>query len=185
VVGNSEHRDEYVRLMRAGWTSLSLEAYARYRYAEDIPASTFRSYKARQKIEVKQSGLLSQVMDVDEAPDVIAVRQELIALQIGRIGIDVKHERDMSKLFSTTRGEIALLNSLLTDLKTDLQDAGLMGQATRGEDAVQPAQDGGVIPRAATLGDLMGLAPENQTEAARLLHLVLPPPVRPQNADAG
>lgn len=109
VIGGSPHRDEYVRLMKAGWSSATLERYAAWRYGKDVPASTFRQYKKRQKLDVQTSRLLNaSFVDPDALPDVLTKRQELIALQTERLAIDAEHERNMRKLFGTTKGEIAL-----------------------------------------------------------------------------
>ena len=43
----SPYREDYVRLIEQGWSSTSLERYAKYRYDEKIPASTFRNHIAK------------------------------------------------------------------------------------------------------------------------------------------
>lgn len=171
VIGRSPHRDEYVRLLEAGWSSLALERYAAFRYGEEIPASTIRTFKQRKKIVVKVSPFKS--IDADQVVDVIGDRAELIRLQQARIAIDVEHEQQMKKLFSTTRGEIATLNALLDAHKADLQDIGVLpraGQKIEIDDRRGPTAE--EAPRAATLGALLGAPdadPEVQSQLARVI----------------
>lgn len=165
VIGGSPHRDEYVRLMKAGWSSATLERYAAWRNGEDIPASTFRQYKKRQKLDVQTSRLLNSSFDTDAIPDVLTKRQELIALQTERLAIDAQHERDMRKLFGTTKAEIAMLNTLLNEMRQDLVDAGVMGE-NRAESI--PEVD---LPMHRTLGDVFQ---GDESEVAEVLHLLLP-----------
>ena len=175
VIGASKHRDEYVRLMEAGWSSLTLERYALHRYGEEIPASTFRTYKAKKKIETRVTAWKQgeKVIDREAALDVITRRAELIELQEARIAIDVKHEQQMQKLFGSTRGEIQTLNALLDAHKTDLQDLGLLPKAgehlTIDGPARQPTPED--APKARRLSDLIGVEEEQEMQAARLLHL--------------
>lgn len=178
VIGRSAHRDEYVRLMKAGWSSLTLERYALYRYGEEIPASTFRTYKARQKIEAIPAPWAKEaeaVLDADAAVDVITTRAQLIALQRDRIAIDVKHERDMTKLFGSTRAEIAALNSLLDAHKADLQDLGLFPKAGERLTIETPDRPTAAdAPKAQTLGALIGSSDEGEEmEAAKVVHLAM------------
>jgi hypothetical protein len=177
VVGGSPHRDEYVRLMQAGWSSLTLERYAMYRFGEEIPASTFRTYKKRWAIEAKVAPWAREaekVLDADAAVDVVTARAELIELQRSRIAIDVGHERTMTKLFGSTRAEIAALSSLLDAHKADLQDLGLFPKAgttlTISGDVPKPtAAD---APKVQTLGTLIGTEDTaEEIEAAKVLHL--------------
>lgn len=165
VIGQSMHRDEYVRLMKAGWSSATLERYAAWRCGEDIPASTFREYKKKLKLDVQTSRLLNASFDTDAIPDVLAKRQELIALQTDRIAIDAAHERSMTKLFASTRSEIALLNNLLTDLRHDLESAGILGAERV---AGVPEEE---LPRARTLAEVFS---GDERELAKVLHMVLP-----------
>lgn len=169
VVGGSPHREEYVRLMRGGWSSLSLERYAQHRYGEDIPSSTFRSYKARAKIEsVSKFG-----GDADAQVDVLAARSDLIRLQQERIGIDLQHERSMGKLFGTTKGEIELLSRLLSEHKGDLQDVGVMPKAGDVLELVAVARETEEAPRDETLAEAFGVAEGDELALARVLHLQL------------
>jgi len=165
VIGSSMHRDEYLRLMKAGWSSATLERYAAWRCGEDIPASTFRQYKKRMKLDVQTSRLLNASFDTDAVPDVLVKRQELIALQTERIAIDAQHERGMGKLFGTTKAEIALLNTLLTDMRTDLVEAGVIGDSR--VEAV-PELD---LPRHRTLSEVL---PGDEAEWAKVLHMAMP-----------
>ena len=175
VIGRSSNRDEYVRLMENGWSSLTLERYAAYRYGEEIPASTFRTYRSKHEIVVKNGVKPMKGVEPDQVVDVIGKRAELIRLQEARIAIDVQHETMMAKLFGSTRGEIATLNALLDSHKADLQDLGLLpkaGEKITINDGRQPtAAD---APKARTLGDLLGAPgadPAMQSALARSLHL--------------
>lgn len=191
VIGNSPHREEYVRLMKAGWSSVALERYALVRWGEQIPASTFRSYRSthKRRWDVSTSTFnaaaedAANVLDPDVLLDIMHERAELIRLQKARIAIDVKHERQMSKLFNSTAREIELLSRLLDQSKADLQDLGLFPKAGLTVDinaqigGLQPdLDDPGVrSPQAATLGQVLGMADEaSQMQLARALHDVLP-----------
>jgi hypothetical protein len=163
-------------MIEAGWTSESIERYAAFRYGEDVPAATVRTYKRRHQIQVVEGPY--ERLKADETVDVISARVELIRLQQERIGIDVKHERQMSKLFGATKGEIALLAQLLTEHKGDLQDLGLMpkaGQKIEVSGKVESEQSvvSGTAPRYGSLGEALGIAVggEDEADLARVLHL--------------
>lgn len=189
VIGASKHRDEYVRLMQAGWSSISLERYAMHRYGEDIPASTFRAYKAKKGIvaEVTPLQAAAKVIDRESALDVISKRAELIALQEARIAIDVEHEKSMKKLFGSTRGEIQTLNALLEAHKGDLQDLGLLPKAGEFLTVNGPAPEATSenAPKARRLSDLLGVGEEHEMQAAKLLHMGLKRAVNGSNGHAG
>jgi hypothetical protein len=176
VIVSSAQREEYVRLMESGWSSMALERYAYHRYGEDIPASTFRAYKAKRGIKVEVSVMRGRDIDPDRTHDVVATRQELIALQMARIGIDAQHERDMKKLFGTTRGEISLLSMLLDAAKGDLQDLGLFPKAGETITVKGDGPDPESIPKARTLAEAMGdgTALAESSDLAKVLHLLLP-----------
>lgn len=178
VIGSSPHKDEYLRLLRAGWSSSSLERYAAYRFGEDIKAATFRQYKFRMKIEVEPSVLMDRRKDPGPVSDVdvMKVREELVVLQMHRIAIDAQHERDMTKLFSTTGREIDLLSKLLDAVKADQRDYGILPsvpvalEVSTGPLPNQP-------PRSATLGEVLGLQdPKSVMAAAEALANVVPFP---------
>lgn len=181
VIGGSPHRDEYVRLMENGWSSLAIERYAFHRYGEEIPASTVRSYRKRSKIEVKKSPWVEILKDAPEgALDVLSIRAEMITMQRARIAIDAKHEQDMTKLFGTTRGEMAELGRMLDAYKDDLQDLGLMPKAGQslevtgggGSPLIPATPDGVVAPKAKSLGELLGTTdPEVERQMARVIHM--------------
>lgn len=156
-----------MRLLKAGWSSLSIERYAAFRWGEDIPASTLRSYKRRHRIKAVPStwGDAEQ----DDAIDVVGKRAELIRLQEQRVNIDFKHEEAMGKLFGSNAREIELLSKLLSDHKADLQDLGVLPRA--GE-TVTIAREGPSFveaPRARSLQELLGDAVEER-ELALVLH---------------
>lgn len=178
LIGSSPHRDEYVRLIEAGWTSVALERYASYRFGEEIAAGTFRTYKSRKKITVAPSVLLGSKQDVsagESRVDVMGVREELVLLQMRRIAIDAKHEQDMSKLFSTTGKEIDMLARLLDQVKTDQQDYGLLPKVADRVEVTQPGPKPGEAPKHRTLGALLGLeSDEDIASAARTLSQVIP-----------
>ena len=178
VIGGSPHRDEYIGMMRAGWTSVSIERYAAHRYGETIPAATVRSYKSRKGIEsqtVSRFGTHSP----DELVDVVAVRRQLIELQTERIRIDWAHEQSMNKLFGANRAEIALLNDLLDDHRADLQALGLFpiaGQEITVRTGV--AAEAPELPKHRSLADAIGnegMTAEMAMQAARFVHRALPP----------
>ncbi len=180
VIGNSPHADEYTRLLQAGWSSLALERYAKFRYAEDIPAKTFRDYRQRKQIQAKLQ--TEATIDPDALIDIVAERAELIRIQKARIAVDVELEAEMNKLFSTTGKEIERLSELLDQYKGDLQDLGAfpkLGEIVRlGVPAAPPRDpevDGDrVAPRARNLGELLATTPDKAAQLARMLHDALP-----------
>lgn len=173
VVGSSPNRDEYIRLLEAGWSSLTLERYAAYRYGEDIPAKTIRDYRAKKGIVVAVKPF--DRVTADQTVDVVGARAELIRLQQARIAIDWAHEQKMSKLFTGNRAEILLLSTLLSDHKGDLQDLGLMPKAGEKVEFTIPAKPSVEdVPRALTLGALFGAPDADPIAVAgmgRALHL--------------
>ena len=187
VVGSSPHREEYVRLMQAGWSSLALERYAAYRYGEDVPSRTFREYKTKHAIEAKVRPF--EKVDPDQVVDVIGARAELIRLQQERIAVDWKHEQSMGKLFQSTRSEVQTLNALLDAHKDDLQAIGVMpvvGQKIEIESTEKPSAQNS--PRATSLAAALGQAaadPADEMAAARVLHLALKGRPKPAQRDAG
>lgn len=173
VIENSSHREEYDRLLKAGWSSVSLERYAQFRYGEDVPSSTIRTYRQRQpwaaEVKVERFG---EILDPERAVDVLGERAALIKLQVDRIAIDHKHEKEMGKLFGSTRGEIATLSSLLDAHKADLQDLGLMGKA--GETlTVNTGAEQADAPRSPSLSEALGVDPKDEAGMARVLHMRL------------
>lgn len=186
VVGASPHRDEYVALMKAGWSSLALERYAAYRYGEDVPARTFREYRTKMKIEAKVSPF--EKVDPDQVLDVVGARAELIRLQQLRIATDWKHEQSMGKLFGSTRAEVQTLNALLDAHRADLQALGVMPVAGEKIEISTPERPSASnSPRAQTLGALLGMGedPAAQAEMAKVLHLALRDRRPKPQSDAG
>lgn len=174
VIGRSPNREEYERLLVGGWSSFALERYAAHRYGEEIPASTFRAYKARKGLAAEVSTLAKNA-DTDSMIDVIALRADMIRLQQSRIAIDVQHEQQMTKLFGSTKGEIALLDAMLSSHKADLQDLGLMPKAGDMLTIRTPGPTPESAPRKRTLADLLGqpeMTTEQGIEVAKVLHLV-------------
>jgi hypothetical protein len=162
-------------MMEAGWSSFAMERYAWHRFGEDVPASTFRAFKAKQHI-VARSDRFSQT-DPDSLVDVVAARADLIRLQQARVAIDWGHEQKMMKLFSNNRSEIALLAQLLTEHRVDLQDLGLLPKAGEMLEirASQPPEE---LPRHRSLAEALGqpgVAEETERQLARVLHLAVPP----------
>jgi hypothetical protein len=159
----SPYKDDYVRLIKAGWSSTSLERYAAYRYDEQIPASTFRNHMARIERAAGTDGSLA-VTGKDKEKltgteiDVMGVRQQLIMLQIQRLAVDSSHEFQMNKLFTSTREEIKLLGQLLNEAKLDQKDYGLLAHDPEDQKAPTGAQDGQVVPRHKSFGDLLGVS---------------------------
>ena len=155
----SPYRDAYVRLIQAGWSSTALERYAKYRYDETIPASTFRNHMRR--IEKPHALVVTgkdgqALTDVDT--DVLGIRQSLIALQIQRLQVDAKHEFDMNKLFTSTREELKLLSQLLNEAKADQRDFGVIVHDPKDELPPVPAPEPANSPRHASMAELLGLS---------------------------
>lgn len=186
VVGRSPHRDEYVALMKAGWSSLALERYAAYRYGEDVPSRTFREYKTKQGIDAEVRPF--EKVDPDQVLDVVGARAELIRLQQARISVDWKHEQAMGKLFGSTRSEVQTLNALLDAHRADLQAIGVMPVAGEKVEITTPDRPSAEsAPRAKSLGALLGnasLGAEDEAAVAKVLHLAVRGRKTPQ-ADAG
>lgn len=163
-----------MRLMEAGWTSFALERYASYRYGETIAAGSFRSYKARKKIETKPSILLgSKPVPAGESNvDVMGAREELVLLQMKRIAIDASHEEGMTKLFGTTGKEIDLLSRLLDKVKEDQRDYGILPQVPTAVEISGSLQQQAVVreeeqavPKHRTLGAVLGNGDEARARA--------------------
>jgi hypothetical protein len=158
----SPYREDYVRLIQAGWSSVSLERYAKYRYDEQIPASTFRNHMRRIE-KAANTGNRLAVTGKDGAQlagteiDVMGVRQQLIMLQIQRLGVDSAHEFQMNKLFASTKEEMKLLAQLLNEAKADQKDYGLLKHRADEDLPEVPQADAGNSPRHASLAQLMGL----------------------------
>lgn len=158
----SPYKDDYVRLIKAGWSSTSLERYAAYRYDEEIPASTFRNHMARIEKQpdagngLAVTGKNSEKLTGTEI-DVMGVRQQLIMLQIQRLAVDSSHEFQMNKLFTSTREEIKLLGQLLNESKADMKDFGVLAHDPEDQKAPTGAQDGPVVPRHKSMAELLGV----------------------------
>jgi hypothetical protein len=171
VVSRSPHREEYARLLEAGWTSTSMERYALHRYGEDIPAVTFRLY--RKRIGCTQRPTKYGSVTPESMVDILGARAEMIALQQARIAVDWGHEHSMAKLFGSTKAEIALLSQLLDAHKSDLQDLGVFPKAgetlTINGVAVRESE----APRARSLAEALGVDPGSEAEMAKVLHLSL------------
>jgi hypothetical protein len=185
VLNSSPHLEEYLRLMESGWSSQALERYASYRYGEVIASSTFRTRKARMLAQkpasVKMSELTgksgSEIADAEHRVDVMKIRNQLAVLQMQRISLDVKTELDLGKLFSSTKGEIDMLNTLLDKIKQDEEDFGLRAKVadeTKVTVSDLPAQ---VAPRHDTLAAALGAGGLDQAQlikVARELGTIVP-----------
>jgi hypothetical protein len=189
VIGNSPHRDDYIRLMKDGWSSVALERYALWRYQEQIPASTFRTYRSSKNRDWNVSTSTfnasrqnaEHALDPDVLLDLLHERAELIRLQKARIAIDHEHEVAMRKLFGSTAREIEVLDKLLQASKGDLQDLGLFPKA--GETVQINARVGALSPDVddpqnrsrPTLASVLAMAdPAHALQVARALHEALP-----------
>jgi hypothetical protein len=193
VIGHSIHRDEYVTLMRNGWSSMAISRFAMFRHGEDIPDRTIRLYRKKLGLSSTRSAMQDQEVDPEAIVDILKERTELIHLQKARIAIDTAHERTMNKLFSGTRHEIAALNSLITATKEDMQDFGLFpklgevhnvhltGQVQgltpgSGEEKPDDGTTSRYAPPVRTLGALFSeISPQQEQQVARMLHQILPP----------
>lgn len=165
VLNSSPHKEEYLRLMSEGWSSGALERYAAYRYGETITASAFRTIKSRiksqkpdwlkpEQLTGKNRGAITE--DGDHRVDVMKIRHQLAVLQMQRISTDVKTELDLGKLFSSTKGEIELLNVLLDRIKTDEEDYGLRAPIAQQQEVTVRDLPATVAPRHQTLADALG-----------------------------
>lgn len=174
VISNSPHRREYELLMVDGWSSLSLERYAAFRYGEDIPASTFRSFRTRHRIVSKtkpRTGPIPQVADVDAVVDILGKRAALVRLQMKRIEDEMAREADGSALNPNLRHEFDVMNRLVQSMKEDMQDVGLMprlGEILTVQGAAIPETGG---PKADTLHEALGVGPGEEVAMARSLYL--------------
>lgn len=167
----SPYRDDYVRLIEAGWSSVSLERYAKYRYKEEIPASTFRNHMRRIEKKADPSKRLALTAKDQEQlsgseVDVMGVRQQMIVLQIQRLGVDTAHEFQMNKLFTSTREELKLLSTLLNEAKADQLDFGVIAAKQEDELPPVPQADASNSPQHATLGSLLGAGEDADMLAA-------------------
>ena len=176
----SPYRDDYVRLIEAGWSSVSLERYAKYRYKEEIPASTFRNHMRRIEKKADPNARLAITgKDANHLAgtevDVMGVRQQLIVLQIQRLAVDSSHEFTMNKLFTSTREEMKLLSTLLNEAKADQLDYGVRTGPIKDELPDVPQPDAGNSPQHTTLAGLLGVNPGGDLlGAAEALAKVIP-----------
>lgn len=176
VFGGSPRRNEYVALIEAGWSSLAVERYAYHRYGEDIPASTIRSYCNKHAITVRGERPFNLAhVERDTPVDVLGTRAELIHLQVARLRVDFAREQAEGKLLPTTRLEVLALNTMLTDHKADLQDAGVMAKLGQEIKLSGPAPEPVGLPRARSLAEAFGVDPADEVAIARQLHLSLVP----------
>lgn len=180
IIGSSPHRDEYHTLLLAGWSSYSLEKYALHRYGEDISARVFRLYKARKKIEAKPDPL--KEIELDDIPDVMRERIRICLLQKERIAIDAKHEQGMGKLFTTLGREIELYSKLLSELRADLQEVGLLPKP--GDPLHRPKQEDDNSPAARSLAEVFAANQDVEAELAKVLHLSMHRPDPSPNGHA-
>lgn len=185
VIGSSVHREDYVALMRAGWSSESISRYAGFRFGEDIPASTIRYYRNRNKVRAATApafpalqGGQGKGSDPEKRLDVMGLRAEAIQLQLARIRVEVAAEQDLKRLLPTVRDELRLLNTLLSDHKADQQDWGLAPKAGDRVDPPSvlpgvPAPAAGAVPKYDTLADMFQVPPGSDAERdiAVRLHL--------------
>jgi hypothetical protein len=192
LIDISRNKEEIVHLLvDAGWGSRTVSRYLEMKHSEVIPASSLRTWRARYLKRLESQGKLPAMWKQpdhgdhtaraevnralfpdDTVPDILAQRLALIRLQQRRIAIDAEHEFAMNKLFVSQGKEIDLLNRLLNDAKTDLQDIGVypkveVGPAVVVNNAVQ------AIAAAAPLADAMPNVPADVIrEAGRTLVLL-------------
>lgn len=178
----SPNREIYIRLIEEGWSSTSLEHYADYRFHEKIPASTFRNHMRRIEKKAGKPITAGKFTDKDGKPmettdvDVMGVRQSLIVMQMQRIGMDFQHEQAMNKLFNTTRQELQLLSSLLTEAKQDQLDFG--ARVAPDQEPLIP-EGPASAPKHRSFGELLGLPPEaDELAAVERLAAVIEMPAR-------
>jgi hypothetical protein len=195
LIGNSENRNAYYRLMQAGWSSTSLSFYALHYYGETIAASTFRSYRARKgwpalktpaNVRDAESETLpagwNPTADHDNPIDVFHERAQLVHLQKLRVALAVAKEVRTGELEPSTRLEVQALDKLLEGVKGDLQLLGMLpgveseaGEAGAVRDV--PAAVGGErpagelgVPSGLTFGQVVaGLEPAVEASFARQL----------------
>jgi len=135
-----DHEDVVRRLIAAGWTSPSIALYIRTRFGVEVHDSTVRVYRlaegkhiADEHPDIAQASAHKTFADrhirQDDFVDTIGVLQEMIHLQRERIEIDIAHEAQMGKLFSSTKGEIKLYAELVAQYQELLQDWGVVPRA--------------------------------------------------------
>jgi hypothetical protein len=176
VLNQSPHLEEYIELMRGGWSSFALERYASYRYGEKIAAATFRTRKSRmlaQKTDwVTPDHLTGKsnkpITDIEHRVDVLKTRHQLAVLQMQRISLDVKTELDLGKLFSSTKGEMDLLNTILDKIKQDEEDFGLREKVADKTQVTVADLPATVAPRHDSLAAALGAGGLDQ---AQLIHV--------------
>lgn len=165
-ITTSPHRKEYERLLKAGWTAPTLSRFAAHRYGEKISPEAIRKYRSRHRIDPpKQSWGTAP----DDTVDVFGTRASLIRLQLSRIAIDAEHERNMKKLFASTRAEIDTLNRLIESHKQDLQDMGMLPKTPEDVQIThKQAQD---APKAASLAEVFDTDELAAQDLAKVIHL--------------
>ena len=160
-----------------------------YRYGESISAATFRGFKAAQMkrnpafdadaVKVTGKNGARVAGDAEIQVDVMGLRNELAALQIQRIAVDVKTELGLGKLFSSTAREIQLASDLLDKVKQDQMDMGTLPKIDEKAELKVTVNDlpAAVAPKHNTLGEALGLTgatPQNLTELAKTLGAIVP-----------
>jgi hypothetical protein len=194
TIANSPHRDDYKKLLKAGWSSAMLERYAAFRYGEQISAPTIRRYRnsLQQKEGTYDSFEKLAPLDRDALVDVLGGQAQLIALQRARVAIDAGKEVEQKKLSPSVRLELRELAQLYKDYRETMQELGLFprqGAVLNLNANLQPAPapdpstrpETRYAPSVRTLGELVAgegagdsVPEEAQIELARLLHQYLP-----------
>lgn len=147
MVDKSSHKGEIEHLLiDLRWGSRTVAKYLETKYGEAIPDSTLRTWRQRRLAVLERHGKVpdiwkdptdpstargrvqSMLMPTDELPDIVTRRLALARLQEERIRIDAEHEVSMGKLFTSNAKEIELLNKIYSDIKTDMQELGVLPQ---------------------------------------------------------
>ena len=179
VIASSPNKDDYERLIEAGWSSLSLERYAALRFGERIDGSLFRRYRQKMNTTIEKADPEDEKLARlrrDELIDIVQERADMIRLQKQRVMTDVGLEigsSGMGKLFQTTRFEIELLSDMLSAHAEDLQTLGVMPKANQQVEVTH--RTGSPEPEKRTLQEIMGSDADSET-LATVVHLALAKP---------
>ena len=169
VIASSPNCEEYVELMRNGWTSTRLEQYALVRYGEVIPAGTFRTFKHRRKIVEYRNDPVSEKLSQlakDNLQDPTALRSELASWLREVVAIQVT-QAQTGRIPRDLKATALAYNQILNDVKQDQQDIGIMGKA--GENIQLHVSQQSETNHRVTIQELVGDDPHAQMAMAKTI----------------
>lgn len=197
----SPHRGEIEHLLiELRWGSRTVAKYLETKYNEVIPDSSMRTWRQRRLKTLERQNkvpkiwseplptdnsaramVLRHLTPTDTLPDILVRRIALARLQEERIRLDAEHEFSMGKQFASQGKEIDLLNRIYGDIKTDMQELGLLPTLDKGPDTsvVVNAHGGQAVAAAASVASdrpmdelTRGVDPGLLSEAGRTLVLL-------------